>query len=92
MIFPFHGNNFSRKNNIFEHDWSKFNHEESILDYSVDWPHTLKLQDNNTDASFQNFFDSMNNILDKHAPFKKITNYKLKLKTRPWITTALQNF
>ena len=64
---------------ILESDWSKFNHEEFILDYfSADWPHTIKLQNNNIDASFQIFFDSMSNILDKHATFKKITKYKLK--------------
>ena len=81
----------NRKTNIFEHDWSKFIHEEFILDYfSVDWPHTLKLQNNNIDASFQNFFDSMNNILHKHAPFKKITKYKIKFRAKPWITPALQ--
>ena len=69
----------NRKTKIFEYDWSKFNHEEFILDYlSIGWPCTLKLLNNNIDASFQNFFDSMNNILDKHAPFKKITKYKLK--------------
>ena len=33
----------------------------------------------------------MNNILDKHAPFKKMTKYKLKLRTKPWDTPALQN-
>ena len=78
---------------IFKRDWywSRFNHEKFILDYfSVDWLHTLKLQNNNIDASFQSFFDSMNNTPDKHAPFKKITKYKLKFKTKPWIITALQ--
>ena len=76
----------NRKTNLFERDWSKFNHEEFILDYfSVDWPHTLKLQNNNIDSSFQNCFDSMNNIPDKHAPFKKITKYQLKFRTKPWI-------
>ena len=80
-----------RKATIFERDLSKFNHEEFILDYfSVDWPHTVELQNNNIDASFQNFFDSINNILDKNAPFKKITKYTLKLRTKPWITPALQ--
>ena len=55
-----------------EHDCSKFNHKEFILDYfSVDWPHTLKLHNNNIDASTQNVFDSTSNILDKHAQFKK---------------------
>ena len=48
----------------------------------------LKLQ-NNTDASF---FDTMDNILDKHAPIKKTIKYKLKLKTASWITPALQKF
>ena len=81
----------NRKTNIFERDRSKFNHEEFILDYfSVDWPHTLKLQNNNIDASFQKIFDSMNNILDKHALFKKITKYKLKFRTKPWISPELQ--
>ena len=32
----------------------------------------------------------MNNIIVKHGPFKKISRYKLKFETRPWITTALQ--
>ena len=32
----------------------------------------------------------MNNILDEHAPFKKITRYILKLRTKPWIIPALQ--
>ena len=32
----------------------------------------------------------MSNILDKHAPFKKITKYKLKFRTTPCITPALQ--
>ena len=79
---------------IFKRDWywSRFNHEKFILDYfSVDWLHTLKLQNNNIDASFQSFFDSMNNTPDKHAPFKKITKYKLKFKTKPWIITAYRN-
>ena len=80
----------NRKTNIFEDDWSKFNIEEFILDYcSVDWSHTLKLQNNKVDASFPNHFDSMSNILDKHARFKKITKYKFKLKIKPWVTIAL---
>ena len=81
----------NRTTNIFERHWSRFNHKEFILDYFlVDWPHTLKLQNNSIDASFKNFFDSINNILDKHAPFQKITKYKLKFKTKPKITTVLQ--
>ena len=32
----------------------------------------------------------MSKILDKHAPLKKLSKYKRKFKTTPWITTALQ--
>ena len=36
------------------------------------------------------FFDSMNRILDKHAPSGRLSKYKLKFKTKSWITMALQ--
>ena len=32
----------------------------------------------------------MNSILDSNAPFKKISKYKLRFKTKLWITPALQ--
>ena len=79
------------KNPTSEHDWSKLNLEEFILDYfAIDLPHILKLHDNNTNTSFQNIFDSMSRILDKHSPLKKLSKYKLKFKTKPWFTTALK--
>ena len=53
---------------IFERNWFTFNREEFILDcFTTDWPNILKLQNNNTNRSFQNFFDSINKILDKNA-------------------------
>ena len=64
----------NKKSNIFERDWSKVIHVESIFGYfAIDWPYILKLQNNGTNTSFQNFFDSMSRILDKHAPFKKLS-------------------
>ena len=83
----------NKKASIFERDWSKFNCEEFILDYfTIDWPHILKLQNNDTNTSFQNFFDSMNRILNKHAPLKRLSKYKRKFKTKPWITMALHKY
>ena len=35
--------------------------------------------------------NNINSILDVHAPLKKVNKYKLKFKTKPWITPALQN-
>ena len=84
-------NSPNKKSNIFERDWSECNCEEFILDYfAIDWPNMLKLQNNDTNTSFQNFFESMSRILDKHAPLEKLSKCKLKFKTKPWITSALQ--
>ena len=53
LIAPQISSNVSnRKTNIFEHNSSKLNHKEFIQDYfSVDWSHTLKLQNNNIDST-----------------------------------------
>ena len=32
----------------------------------------------------------MNSILDEHAPLKGVNKYKLKFKSKPWITPAIQ--
>ena len=38
----------------------------------------------------ESFLNNINAILDVHAPLKKVNKYKLKFKTKPWITPALQ--
>ena len=92
LIAPhFFSNSDTKKSNIFERDWTKFDPEEFILDsFAIDWPFILKLENNDTNTSFQNFFDSMSKILDKHASLKKLSKHKLKFKPKAWITTALQ--
>ena len=32
----------------------------------------------------------MNSILDEHAPLKLINKYKLKFKSKPWITPSIE--
>ena len=45
---------------------------------------------NNVDLSIEFFLNNMNSILDSNAPFKRVNKYKLRFKTKPWITLALQ--
>ena len=45
----------------------------------------------NVDLSFNNFYEAINTVLDKHAPHQKVEKYTLKLKTKPWIIAAIQN-
>ena len=48
----------------------------------------LNVEKNDVNHSFDNFHLNINGLLDKHAPFKKVSKYQLKLKTKPWVTAA----
>ena len=73
----------SSKSDVYEGSWSNFNKEEFILDYfEKDWDLTLNVEKNDVNHSFDKFFLNMNRLLDKHAPFKKVRQYQLKLKTK----------
>ena len=79
------------RSNIFERDWSKFTKENFILDYfEKNWSDILQLDQKNADLSIESFLNNMTSILDSNAPFKRVKKYKLRFKTKPWITPALQ--
>ena len=81
----------SSKSNMYERNWPKFNKEDFISDYfQKDWDSILSLSRNDIDFSLNNFLMNKNELLDKHAPYRKLNKYKLKLKTKPWITPAIQ--
>ena len=84
-------NPFYNRSNIFERHWSKFNKENFILDYfEKNWSDILQLDLQNVDLSIESFLNNINSILDSNAPFKRVNKYKLRFKTKPWITPALQ--
>ena len=85
------GNISGNKSNIHERDWSKFDQENFILDhFSVDWDDLLKIDELNVDNSAKIYLDKIDMLLDTYAPLKKINKYKLKFKSKPWITLGLQ--
>ena len=84
-------NTSTQKSNYYERDWSKFKQENFILDYfDKDWADLLQIDQQNVNLSLDSFLNNKNSILDVHAPLKKVNKYKLKFKTKPWITPALQ--
>ena len=40
--------------------------------------------------SCESFFSRFNNLLDNHAPLKKISNKVFKRQFKPWITKAIR--
>ena len=92
IISNMFGNIPGNKSNIYERVWSKFDKENFILDYfSVEWEDLLKTDELNADESTTKFLDTLNMMLDTYAPLKKVKKYKLKFKSKPWITLGLKN-
>ena len=57
------------------------------LDYlDIDWKEKLNRYHDDADSAFQFFYWKMNALLNKHMPWKKLTNKEYKRKFKPWIT------
>ena len=83
--------NPATKSNIFQRSWKKFNQAKFVMDYfDEEWSNILNYKHGNVNVSMENVVNNMIDLLDKHATFKKISKYKLKFKTKPWIAAALQ--
>ena len=50
----------------------------------------LKIDKLNAGNSTKMFLDKINTLLDTYAPLKRIFKWKLKFKSKPWITLGLQ--
>ena len=50
----------------------------------------LQIDQQNVNLSMDSFLNNINSIFDVHVPLKKVNKYKLKFKTKPWITPALE--
>ena len=58
---------------------------------NTNWKEILKIERGDVDYSFETFNQKLNEILDKHGPFKKLSIQEEKLSKNPWITTGILN-
>ena len=50
----------------------------------------LIIDELNADNSIKKILNKINMLLDTYAPLKRVKKYKLKFRSRPWITLGLQ--
>ena len=50
----------------------------------------MKIDELNVDNSTKIHLHKINMLLDTYEPLKRINEYKLKFKSKPWITLGLQ--
>ena len=71
-------------------DWKNFNHADFLTELrSAKWDVILQLEANDPNISFDNLHNSVNNLLDKYAPFKITCKKKNRKKSNPWITNGI---
>ena len=88
MIVPkTNQNHLPKKHNIYRRDTKDFNKENFLYDFLyINWNEIIEINKKDVNSSFNNFMEKINHLLDKHMPYKKVSNKDLKSKYKPWIS------
>lgn len=76
--------------NLFRHNFKNFN--DALFDFELenkDWKSILEIDKKDIDISFNNYMLTFSNLLQQHAPLKKLSNKEIKTLKKPWITTGI---
>ena len=72
-------------------DYSKFSADSFAKDLSeVDWDRMIANGANCPDKLFSTFYKKYTKIVNKHAPFKRLSHRKARQLSKPWITTGIK--
>ena len=92
LIVPSSENKHPKVHNIKIRDNKNYSHEELVADIiNIDWIEVLEGDKADPNHSFKRFNEKVNEILDKHMPWKKLSKKEVRLQTKPWITTGILN-
>ena len=70
-------------------DYSNFSEECFINNVSeTDWDNSMA--NGSVDKCFSSFYNKLNKLINKHAPFKTLSKRKAKQFSKPWITKGLR--
>ena len=75
---------------LHKRDYSNFNQSHLINDIQeIDWKEVIE-PCNDPSYMFKSFHNLITNVIDKHIPVKELGRNEIKLKSKPWITSALR--
>ena len=78
---------------LFKRDYSKLDSEALISEVgNVNWSEVLGSESGATDVNtvFQNFYDRITEIINKHSPTRKPSRKKIKSVSTPWVTSGIK--
>ena len=78
---------------LFKRDYSKLDSEALTSEVgNVNWSEVLGVECGATDVKtvFQNFDDRIAEIINKHAPIRKLSRKEIKSLSKPWVTPGIK--
>ena len=92
LFVPSSDHRLPKKHNIKIRDTRNFSQAELVADIiNIDWVAVIEEYKADPNHSFRRFHDKVNEILDKHMPWRKLNKKEIRLQTKPWITTGILN-
>ena len=91
LIIPEDNDKVPKQAIIYKRDLKNFDRENFILDLlSVDWDKVIESRKNDPNESFNRFESSLNPLIDKYLPLKKLSKKEVKNYFKPWITSGIR--
>ena len=79
-----------KKVKIYERNFNNFvDHEFNEALNIINWDEILLINENDPNMALNNFHQHDSYLLDEFAPYKKLSNKDLKLKSKPWINNLI---
>ena len=79
LIIPLDIGYVPKRINLYKHDTKNFDRENFFLDLiSIDWDALLKLENENPNQSFNDYSITLNTLVDKYMPLRKVTLKEIK--------------
>ena len=91
LIIPIEFNYDSKKEKLFRRNTKNFDREHFFRDLlDIDWTSVIKIEKGDPNISFNNYEVTVNKLLDKYMPIKKLTKNEIKQQRKPWITNEIK--
>ena len=75
---------------IYQRDFSNLNEEELLAEVqAINWEEVLPSAPD-VNLIFDSFHAKITEIVDKHAPLRKLSKKEMQLRAKPWITKGLK--
>ena len=90
LIIPDECHHSQKKQNLFTRDYKKFDTTGFFHDLQqIEWTSTLNLHLNDPNIAFSGFQNSIDQLVGKYLPLRKMTKKEVKRKQKPWINNEV---